>query len=142
METRPLGEIETDPSHRDFERGDRFYWTTSEGEIKFGTVIYSAESKIEILSDESEIVTFPENPYKSLIASLYGCGKPLDLSQIEEGSVISLTTFGHRDYVEVTNYIPGGFIQGVFLGSTLPIAITADEEATLEQKMAYWELEG
>lgn len=130
-------------SSDDFEPGDRFYWTDKGGNIRYGTVVSSEETAIIVKGDLGEDMNFCVPKKEGFKFLLSCCGKPMDFSKIKEGSMISCQSInGSRDYVRITEYNPGVILKGEYLKKTDRVfEIHHSEYASIEQKMAYWELE-
>jgi hypothetical protein len=130
-------------SHVDFELVDRFY-DAGGTELKLGTIQSSKENEIVVLFDDGTETTYsPSHPKGTIEDRLIHCGKPLDLSQLEVGSIISQILGGERIFAQVTYYVHGKLVEAKFVEPPhLPMAMTASSKVSLEKKMAYWNLEG
>lgn len=143
VDMEQMVECYTGLTEADFELGDRFYSRGLSGEMKLGTVQSSGEGEIVILWDDGTDGRFVPAPGNDMADRLMNCGKPLDLTQLEVGSIISQFMDGNRHYAEVTKYIFGKEVVAVFTAPpNLPLTMKATERVSLEKKMAYWELEG
>lgn len=143
MKLEEPAEWNTGLTEADFELGDRFFSRGLVGNMKLGTVQSSKEGEIVILWDDGTDGTFVPSPGGDMSDRLMTCGKPLDLSQLEVGSIISQFIGGERHYAEVTRYVFGKEVEAKFTTPPyLPVLRKATEKESLEIKMAYWELEG
>lgn len=134
--------IEVPSVLEDFERGDRVYWQRY-SVIHFGIVSSVSAGIIVVQFDDSTYGSFTEREITTWNSREQNFGKPLDLSLIEEGSIISQMTGGKRFYAEVLSYIPKVELSYILKGSKVVIVVKEEEYgASIEEKMMDWELEG
>lgn len=137
-------EIRAGLCHTDFEVGDRFYSVRKDANIYMGTVLSSKETALSVLWDDGTEDTFEAPSARELVWLLKNCGSPLDLTQLEVGSIISRFLGGKRVFLQVTNYVPGKEVEAAFIGrdDKPPLIKRASEKHSLEKLMSLWELEG
>lgn len=135
-------ELDTGLCYADLSPGDRIYGPSMKP--TFGIVIYSDESMIQVGWDDLRMTMFQRGIRNSLNQQLKGYGKPLNLRQVEKGSIISRKYPGQpRVYAEVMAYAPGEFLSYWYLkDSSALVTVRQDKKQTLEERMMYWELEG
>lgn len=134
--------IEVPSVLEDFERGDRVYWQRY-SVIHFGIVSSVSAGIIVVQFDDSTYGSFTEREITTWNSREQNFGKPLDLSLIEEGSIISQMTGGKRFYAEVLSYIPKVELSYILKGSKVVIVVKEEEYgSSIEEKMMDWELEG
>lgn len=134
--------IEVPSVLEDFERGDRVYWQRY-SVIHFGIVSSVSAGIIVVQFDDSTYGSFTEREITTWNSREQNFGKPLDLSLIEEGSIISQMTGRKRFYAEVLSYIPKVELSYILKGSKVVIVVKEEEYgSSIEEKMMDWELEG
>lgn len=134
--------IEVPSVLEDFERGDRVYWQRY-SVIHFGIVSSVSAGIIVVQFDDSTYGSFTEREITTWNSREQNFGKPLDLSLIEEGSIISQMTGGKRFYAEVLSYIPKAELSYILKGGKVVIVVKEEEYGlSIEEKMMDWELEG
>lgn len=138
-----LSVIEKDPgvSPADFEAGDRFYCIDKNGILQLGVVLSSTPDKVSVRLDNGQYIQYEAQSGYSIEQCLASCGKPLDLSQLKVGSVLSATHGGIRHFLEVTRLTNTELLAMFTTPPHLTHLIRESETETLEHKLAYWELE-
>lgn len=141
---------EVPPVIEDFERGDRVYWVHNRT-IQYGTVnnvYYQAEGSSVIGNmlvqfDNGEWGNYRGDEIATMKDRKQEFGKCLDVSRLEEGSVISRIQEGKRVYADVLSYTPKVKLAYRLRGQQyITIIRENDYNPTIEQQMCEWELEG
>lgn len=134
----------------DFERGDRVYWVHN-FTLQYGTVnnvYYQAEGdsligNMLVQFDNGEWSNYRSDEITTMKDRKQAFGKCLDVSLLEEGSVISRMQDGKRVYADVLHYTPKVKLTYRVCGQKYITVIREnDYNPTIEQQMCEWELEG
>ena len=131
----------------DFEEGDRAY-VVREWEVFLGTVTGVSDGKLTLLMDAGNQEVFSKQEILSRPQGVNGLGKPLDLSTLEKGMVITMHS-GQATPATVLEFIPQQELVFQFNGYD-PIrrykAVRTIREMgrgqSIEQQMVLWQSEG
>lgn len=137
-------EIEAGLCFADLSPGDRIYNLTQRATY-FGTVLESTSDEVFIKLDDGVTLAIIDSGTMSISDRLRAFGKPLDLTAVQAGSLISRKYPGEkRVYAQVMEHIPGALISFWYVeDSSALTTISADgmNPGYLEERMMYWELE-
>lgn len=129
----------------DFQEGDRIYWRNERGNIHFGTVTTHNWHQIRILPDETSWHMNLDRTEVEKFDRIFGyIGKPLQISQLQPDSRISYfeESTGKRLYVQVTEYVPGEYVQGYYEDDEQSrFTAIQGENITIEYKLVKWQIE-
>lgn len=123
----------------DFEKDDRIYLKDRDG-VSFGVVLSVSDENIAILFDKGEYVFLPADKFQNYTHGDFG--KPLEVKNLEKGSVISRLQNGKRIYADVTEFTPNRKIGYRQQGTAFTAFVLASSQRkSLEEQMFGWELE-
>lgn len=127
----------------DFEAGDRIYWA-SYLSVKMGTVTSSGYGLLVVQFDDGKYRSFTAQELAVANSRSGSIGKPLDLSLVEVGGIIShLIEDNEREYADVLSFIPETELAYRVQDRDAIIVVKEnDYSPTLEQQMFDWEVEG
>lgn len=126
----------------DFEEGDRVYrHTTARDYTLFGTVKAVEASDLIVVMDNVLELKIPIRLFKQRSNRSFYWGKPLPLSQVEKGSVISVEMYGSKMTATVNNVTTDSITFTYNEGHRITNTYTASKENSLESLLMFWELE-
>lgn len=127
----------------DFETGDRIYWTRYSS-VKMGTVTSSGYGLLVVQFDDKSYRSFTAQELAVANTRSGSIGKPLDLSLVEVGGIIShLIEDDEREYADVLSYLPEMELSYRVQDRDAIIVIKENDYShTIEQQMFDWEAEG
>lgn len=127
----------------DFEVGDRIYWARYSS-VKLATVTSSGYGLLVVQFDDESYRSFTAQELAVANTRSGFLGKPIDLSLVEVGSVIShLIEDNEREYADVLSFIPETELAYRVQDRDAIIVVKEnDYSPTIEQQMFDWEVEG
>lgn len=134
-------ELKTEITFDDFDIGDRVYKiiTSHHNHFVFGTV----EALDDRKGNPGILARFDVSLFFTPADDLSALGRPLQLHQLQEGSIISfLTEQGNRCLYEVKSYYPRERILIKSLVDGKTSWHYSGNRKSLEERFMYWELEG
>lgn len=126
----------------DFSAGDRFYFQMG-SKIKLGTVSNATKDNLYALMDDNTCVSFTFRYLLAFQAKSRLIGKPLNIAELKEGTIISRMKGKKRIYASVYDLTPG--VELSYQIQNQRIIRQAKQNysggPTLEEQMALWEIE-
>lgn len=137
-----MGEIAVPYIIEDFDIGDRVYRIyPDKGKVDFGTVFDIINHEVLVKLDKGVFFQVPMDFFEQREDRSSYWGKPLPLSQLEPGSIISATLGGFKIYAEV-NFVSDDIIRMTAMqGHRIINTYVPMPTASLEQQLLFWTLE-
>lgn len=123
----------------DFDKDDRIYLKNRDG-VSLGSVLSVSNVTIAILFDNGAYTSLSADKFSNYAHGEFG--KPLDVNNLEKGSIISRLQNGKRIYADITELTPNRKIGYREQGTVFTAFVLASSQRkSLELQMFGWELE-